>query len=136
MRGTIAAVFSSLLYIVLRRLLGIFYSKARTAELAELENLVLRHQVAILRRQVKRPVDSRRDRALLAAASRLLPRRRWNAFLVRPETLLRWHKGLVARKWTHPHRSPGRPAIDLELRRLIPRMARENPRWGYVRIKG
>jgi hypothetical protein len=121
---------------VLRRLLGIFYSKARAAEQAELENLVLRHQVAILRRQVKRPVYSRRDRALPAAASRLLPRRRWNAFLVRPETLLRWHKGLVARKWTHPQRLPGRPAIDREVRRLILRMARANPRWGYVRIKG
>ena len=57
-----------------------------------------RHQVTILRRQVKRPVYSRRDRALLAAASRVLPRNRWNTFLVRPETLLRWHKGLVARK--------------------------------------
>ena len=86
--------------------------------------------------QVKRPVYRRRDRALLAAASRILPRERWGAFLVRPETLLRWHRSLVARKWTRPHRLPGRPAIDPEVRRLIFSMARENPRWGYLRIKG
>jgi hypothetical protein len=81
-------------------------------------------------------VYSRRDRALLAAASRILPRNRWNTFLVRPETLLRWHKGLVARRWTRPHRPPGRPAIDPEVGRLILLMAKENPRWGYMRIKG
>jgi len=94
----IVTVFSSLLYMVLRRLLGILSSRDRAAGQVQLENLVLRHQVTILRRQVKRPVYSRRDRALLAAASRVLPRNRWNTFLVRPETLLRWHKGLVARK--------------------------------------
>jgi len=65
---------------------------------------VLRHQVAILRRQVKRPVYRASDKAFLAAASRLLPREAWGAFLVRPETLLRWHRQLVARKWTMPHR--------------------------------
>ncbi len=121
---------------VLRRLLGIFSSKDRADAQVQLENLVLRHQVAILRRQVKRAVYSRRDRALLTAASRILPRNRWNTFLVRPETLLRWHKGLVARKWTRPHRRPGRPAIDPEVRRLILLMAKENPRWDYMRIKG
>ena len=85
---------------------------------------------------MKRPVYSRGDRALLAAASRLLPRYRWSTFLVRPETLLRWHRGLVARKQTRPHRRPGRPALDPEVRRLILRLAKENPRWGYMRIKG
>src|SRR5665647_870942 len=115
---------------VLRRLLGILSSRDRAAGQVQLENLVLRHQVTILRRQVKRPVYSRRDRALLAAASRVLPRNRWNTFLVRPEPLLRWHKGLVARKWTRPRRPPGRPAIDPEVRRLILRMAKENPRCG------
>ena len=83
-----------------------------------------------------RPVYRMSDRALLAAASRMLPRERWNAFLVRPETLLRWHRGLVARKWTRPHRRPGRPTLKPEVRRLILRMAKENPRWGYMRIKG
>ena len=77
-----------------------------------------------------------RDRALLAAASRMLPRERWSAFLVRPETLLRWHRRLVARKWARPHRRPGRPSLDPGIKALILRLARENPRWGYVRIKG
>src|SRR5450756_537700 len=58
------------------------------------------------------------------------------AFLVRPETLLGWHRSLVARKWTRPYRRPGRPAIDPEVCKLILQMARENPRWGYLRIKG
>ena len=136
MRDRIATVFSSLLYMVLRRLLAVPSFVDRAAEQVRLENLVLRHQVAILRRQVKRPIYRMRYRALLAAASRMLPRERWNAFLVRPETLLRWHRGLVARKWTRPRRRPGRPALDPEVRRLILRLAKENPRWGYMRIKG
>ena len=136
MRDRIAAVFSLLLYLVLRWLLGVLSSKDRAAEHVRLENLVLRHQVAILRRQVKRPVYRMRDRALLAAASRMLPRERWSAFLVHPETLLRWHRRLVAGKWTKPHRRPGRPSLDPEIKALVLRLARENPRWGYLRIKG
>ena len=136
MRNRIATVLSSLLYLLLRRLLGVLSSKDRAAEQVRLENLVLRHEVMILRRQVKRPVYRMRDRALLAAASRMLPRERWNAFLVHPETIMRWHRRLVAHKWTRPHRRPGRPALDPEIRRLILRLARENPRWGYMRIKG
>jgi transposase InsO family protein len=101
-----------------------------------MEILVLRHQLEVLRRQVKRPVYRRRDRALLAAASRILPRHRWGAFLVRPETLLRWHRSFVARKWTKPRRPPGRPAIDPKVATLIHQLANENPRWGYLRIKG
>jgi putative transposase len=93
---------------------------------------VLRHLVAILRRQVKRPVYRASDTALLAAASRGLRREAWSTFLVRPETLLRWHRQLVARKWTRPHRPPGRPAIHPEVRELILRLAKENPRWGYT----
>ena len=86
----------SLLYLVLRRILGLVHSDQRSAAEAELENAVLRHQVAILRRQVKRPVYRTSDRAFLAvsAASRLLPREAWRSFLVRPETLLRWHRRL------------------------------------------
>jgi len=72
----------------------------------------------------------------MAAASRVLSRERWRSFLVRPETVLRWHRQLVARKWTRPHRPPGRPALDPEIRDLILRLARENPRWGYQRIRG
>src|SRR5665648_275200 len=136
MRDRIATVLSSLLYLLLRRLLSVLSSKDRAAEQVRLENLVLRHEVMILRRQVKRPIFRMRDRALLAAASRMLPRERWNAFLVHPETIMRWHRRLVARKWTRPHRRPGRPALDPRVKRLILRLARENSRWGYMRIKG
>jgi putative transposase len=129
-------MFASLLYLALLRLLTLVAPSYRSDDAAQIEILVLRHELGVLRRQVKRPVYRSRDRALLAAASRILPRERWGAFLVRPETLLRWHRSLVARKWTRPHRPPGRPAIDPEVRRLILSMARENPRWGYLRIKG
>ena len=133
---SIAAMLASLLYLVLRRLLTLVAPNHRSDDAAQIEILVLRHQLEVLRRQVKRPVYRRRDRALLAAASRILPKEHWGAFLVRPETLLRWHRSLVARKWTRPHRPPGRPAIDPEVCKLILQMARENPRWGYLRIKG
>jgi putative transposase len=135
-RGSIAAMLASLLYLLLRRLLALGASHDRSDQAAQIEILVLRHQLEVLRRQVKRPVYRHRDRALLGAASRILPRDRWDAFLVRPETLLRWHRSLVARKWTWAHRPPGRPAIDPEVRKLILQMASENPRWGYLRIKG
>jgi putative transposase len=129
-------MFASLLYLVLCRLLTLVAPNHRSDDAARIEILVLRHELGVLRRQVKRPVYRSRDRALLAAASRILPRERWGAFLVRPETLLRWHRSFVARKWTRPHRPPGRPAIHPEVRRLILSMATENPRWGYLRIKG
>ena len=93
-------------------------------------------EILVLRRQPPRPRLEPADRALLAAASRVLPRGRWSCFLVRPETLLRWHRRLVACAWTYPHRRPGRPPLDQELQPLIIRLARENPRWGYQRIKG
>jgi transposase InsO family protein len=133
---SIAAMLASLLYLLVRRLLTLGASHDRAGQSAQVEILVLRHQLEVLRRQVKRPVYRHRDRALLAAASRILPRDRWGVFLVRPETLLRWHRSLVSRKWTQPHRAPGRPAIDPEVRKLILRLANENPRWGYLRIKG
>jgi putative transposase len=129
-------VIRSILYLFLRRVLGLLRSDQRMAAEVELENVVLRHQLVILRRQVKRPVYRASDRAFLAASSRLLRREVWGAFLVRPETLLRWHRQLVARKWTRPHRPPGRPALDPEVRELILRLGRENPRWGYMRIRG
>jgi putative transposase len=133
--GQSVAVIRSLLYLLLGRLLGLFRSSERTVAEADLEIVVLRRQLAVLRRQVKRPVYRRTDRAFLAAASRLLPRQLWRSFMVRPETLLRWHRELVTRK-TKPHRRPGRPAIDPETRNLVLRLARENPRWGYRRIQG
>jgi putative transposase len=73
---------------------------------------------------------------LLAAFNRVLPRRSWSAFSVRPETLVHWHRQLVARRWTYPHRRPGRPPIGSEVRELVVRLARENPSWGYQRIQG
>jgi hypothetical protein len=73
---------------------------------------------------------------VLAVLSRVIPRRSWHAFFVTPETLLRWHRRIVARRWTYPHRPPGRPPIDQAVRELIVRLARENDHWGYVRIVG
>lgn len=97
---------------------------------------MLRHELSILRRQIKQPRFELPDRLLLAALSRVLPRRSWSAFLVRAETLLHWHRRLVARQWTYPHRKPGRPPINGEVRGLILRLAHDNPSWGYLRIVG
>jgi len=103
----------------------------------DIELLVLRHQVKVLQRQVKRPRLRRLDRLRLAAASRAMPRGLWSSFVVRPETLLRWHRELVRRTWTYKRRArPGRPPIDLEVSALIVRLGRENPRGGYQRIRG
>jgi putative transposase len=101
-----------------------------------LEILVLRHQLTVLRRQTPRPRLEPADRALLAAISRVLPQTRWSGFLVTPQTLLRWHRRLVAGAWTYPHRQTGRPPLNPEVQQLIVRLARENPTWGYQRIKG
>jgi hypothetical protein len=92
----------------------------------EIELLALRHKVAILRRQVGRTAYQPADRALLAALSRLLPRSRWASFGVTPGTLLAWHRRLVAKHWTYPHRSPGRPPVDDETTALVVCMAEEN----------
>jgi hypothetical protein len=102
----------------------------------ELEIVLLRHELAILRRQTRRPQLTTRDRLALAALSRVLPRGSWQAFPVRSETLLRWHRLIIARHWTYPHRRPRRPPLDTEVRELILRLARENSHWGYVRIVG
>jgi putative transposase len=129
-------VLSKFAYLTLCRSIQLLVLLARGDAAKDLEILVLRHQLAVLRRQTPRPRLEPADRALLAAASRVLPRGRWSCFFVRPETLLRWHRRLVAGAWTYPHRRPGRPPLDQELQQLIIRLARENPRWGYQRIKG
>jgi putative transposase len=129
-------VLWSLVYVVVCRLLELVVLFGRGERSKELEILVLRHELSILRRQVARPRLSPADRLLLVALSRLLPRRAWRAFLVRPETLLCWHRRLVARRWTYRSAGPGRPPLAPELRELVLRLARENPSWGYKRIVG
>jgi hypothetical protein len=123
-------------YVVVCRLFVFLLLLARGDRSKELEIVVLRHELAVLRRQVGRTRFEPRDRLVLAALSRVAPRRSWSAFPVRPETLVRWHRRLIARRWTYPHRSPGRPPIEREVRELIVRLARENASWGYVRIVG
>jgi hypothetical protein len=87
-------------------------------------------------RRFARPRFTWSDRALMSALARLVPRARWASFLVTPETILSWHRALVRRRWTYPHRRPGRPALPQETVEQIVRLARENPRWGYLRIVG
>jgi putative transposase len=126
----------SLVCFVLRRLLQALASSGRSDVEREVELLVLRHQVKVLSRGARRPLFRRRDRMLLAAASWILPKERWRAFLVTPRTVLRWHQHLVRRKWTYRRRRAGRPGLDQETVQLITRLAEENPRWGYLRIRG
>ena len=128
-------MLSKLAYLILCRSIQLLALLARGDAAKDLEILVLRHQLAVLRRQRPRPKLGPSDRALLAAVSRVLPRSRWSCFFITPETLLRWHRRLAAAAWTYPHRQTGRPPLDQELQQLIIRLARENPRWGYQRIQ-
>jgi putative transposase len=122
-------------YVVLGRLLQLAALRFRSEEFKELEIVVLRHELAVLRRQSGRAELKSADRVFLAAASRLLPRSSWRSFVITPATLLRWHRQLVAKRWTYAGRV-GRPRIGGEIRELVLRFARENPRWGYQRIAG
>ncbi len=126
----------SFVYLVVRNLFALVWLLARPRRSKELEILVLRHELAILRRQAAQPKLTRADRGLLAALSRSLPRAAWAGFPVKPDTLLRWHRQLVARRWTCSHTSPGRPPLESSLRTMILRLARENGHWGYRRIVG
>jgi len=126
----------SLLYFTVSRLLRLLTAGDHDDAAREIEILVLRHQLRVLGRG-RRLSLGRRDRILLAAASRLLPRELWRCFPVSPQTVLRWHRDLVRRKWTYRYtRQPGRPRIAKEVATLVLRLAKENPRWGYQRIQG
>ena len=124
-----------LLYLIFLQVLGLVLLSCRTSSAKDIELLVLRHEVAILRRSHPRPRLDWADRAVFAALARQLPRALRCHRLVTPDTILRWHRRLVRRRWTYRNRT-GRPPIDDVLVALVVRMARENPRWGYVRLRG
>ena len=126
----------ALLYLLVRRALRLAAGSASDVY-NDIELIVLRHQLAVLKRQVGRPRVRRGDRLFMAALSRVLPRPRWSSFVVSPQTLLRWHRELVRRKWTYRRNATGgRLPLAADVRELIVRMGRENPRWGCVRIRG
>jgi putative transposase len=128
-------VFFAFIYLLLRLVQLVAGSSNRPD--SDVEVVVLRHQLRVLRREVGRPRLRRRDRLFMAAISRTLPRARWSSLVVSPNTLLRWHRELVRRKWTFWRASTaGRPPISQEVRDLILRVGRDNPRWGCIRIQG
>jgi putative transposase len=131
----IAVVSLRLLYLIFQQVLGVILLMGRTTSTKDVELLVLRHEVAVLRRTNPRPRLNWADRALFAALIRRSPRALRDHRLVTPGTILRWHRHLVRRRWTYPNR-PGRPPINDLLAALVVRMATENPNWGYQRIQG
>jgi transposase InsO family protein len=120
-------------FIVVRRVLSLV-GLGPAPEAKDVEIAVLRHQLMVLQRQIVRPRYAPADRLILATLAKLLPRDRWPVFLVRPATLLRWHRELIRRHWTYP--SPRPRGLDSAVIELVLRLARENPRWGYLRIVG
>jgi hypothetical protein len=135
---TSAVVLYFFLYVVVRFMLETLIVRSRSEARLRAEVLALRHQLAVLERQVGRPRWQPTDRLVLAALSRVLPRPDWRSLLPRPETLLRWHRELVRRRWAAYRRRPRRqrPVVRSELHDLILKLARENEGWGYRRIVG
>ncbi len=128
----------SLVYAIICVLFDLAVVCASSARAQTIELLALRHELRVLRRQAKRPQWRPGDRLLVAALSRCITRGEWRRFPVRPETLLRWHRELVRRKWAAfgQRRGLGRPPLTADVRELILRLARENPTWGYQRMRG
>ncbi len=128
-------VVRTLAFLIVRRVLGLV-GLGSAPDSKDVEIAVLRHQLMVVRRQVTRPRYAPSDRMVLATLAKLLPRERWAVFMVTPSTLLRWHRQVVARRWTYPRTGRVRAGLPTEVVDLVVRMARENPRWGYVRIVG
>jgi putative transposase len=126
----------SFCYLAFGSLLRLLAARHRDAVAREAELLALRHELRVLRRQHRRPTLTHADRAFLAALARIMPPDRRRGLIVTPHTLLAWHRQLIRRKWTQPPRPPGRPPLEQPVRELVLRLARENPRWGYMRIAG
>ena len=121
----------SFLYVAFIRLLQLLRLRRTERDELGIEIVMLRHEVTVLRRQVARPLLQPSDRALLAGLSQLLSKERRSRFFVQPETLLRWHRDLVRRRWTYPRRS-GRPGIPAGIVGIVLRLASENPTWGIA----
>jgi hypothetical protein len=131
-------VIFPVVYLLARGLLGCLMMQARREASKDAELLVLRHENAVLRRQISRVRYQPGDRLWLAALSRLIRRHRWGeVFTVTPATLLSWHRRLVTRKWDYTsQRRPGRPSTPAAIRKLVIRIAMDNPIWGHRRVQG